>query len=102
MLEKTPVPTLEMLRNRRTDILQIAERRGVKNVRVFGSVARGEDTANSDIDLLVDLPPHFSLLDFSGLVREMQEVVGRRVEIASAAHLREEFRDGILRDARLL
>lgn len=102
MIEKTPIPTLEILRKRRERILQVASQRGVTNVRVFGSVVRGEATANSDIDLLVDLPPHFSLLDFSGLVREMQEVVGRRVEIASAAHLREELRDGILRDAEPL
>ncbi|KXK18293.1 MAG: DNA polymerase beta domain-containing protein [Chloroflexi bacterium OLB15] len=102
MIEKTPIPTLEMLRERREDLLQVAARRGVKNVRVFGSVARGEAEANSDIDLLVDLPPHFSLLDFSGLVREMQEVVGYRVEIASAAHLREEMREGILQEAEPL
>jgi hypothetical protein len=68
----------------------------VTNVRVFGSVARGEAHEASDIDLLVDFAPHFSLLQLAGLVNDLEHILGYRVQIASAAHLREELRSSIL------
>lgn len=98
---KSP-PTLDLLRSMREAILQTAQQYGVANVRVFGSVARGEARATSDIDFLVDLPPHYTLLRLSGLVRSLREVTGYPVEVASAAHLREELRETILRDAQPL
>lgn len=101
LITKT-APTLDELRVRREDILHAASRYGVLNVRVFGSVVRGEASTNSDVDFLVDLPPHFSLLKLSGLVRTLQEITGYQVEVASAAHLREEMREAILRDAEAL
>lgn len=101
LLTKT-APTLNELRVRRDEILAVAEHYGAYNVRVFGSVARGEATPDSDIDFLVDLPPHFRLLQLSGLVRTLQDVTGYRVEVASAAHLRDEMRESILRDAQAL
>jgi uncharacterized protein len=55
-------PTLETLRKQRDFILALAAKYDVSNVRVFGSVARAEATSHSDIDLLVDFPPHFSFL----------------------------------------
>ncbi len=93
------IPTLDDLRARRDDILQVAARYGVTNIRVFGSVVRGESTPTSDVDFLVDFPSHFSLLKLSGFVRTLQDMLGCRVEVASAAHLREELRPYILRDA---
>ncbi len=96
------VPTLEDLRARRAEIIAIAERYGAYNVRVFGSVSRGEASADSDIDLLVSLPPGYTLLKLSGLVRSLRELLGYPVEVASADHLREEMREAILRDAQPL
>jgi predicted nucleotidyltransferase len=98
---KTP-PTIQDLRARRADIIALAERYGAYNVRVFGSVARGEASVDSDIDLLVNLPPGYTLLKLSGLVRSLRELLGYPVEVASADHLREEIREAILRDAEPL
>lgn len=92
----TPAPTLTDPRTQRDEILALATHYGVTNVRVFGSVARGEASPISD----VDLPDDFSLLDLSGLVHELQLLVGFPVQIASAAHLREDMRPSILRDAQ--
>lgn len=96
------IPTLAMLRTHRKAILALAEKYGISHVRVFGSVARGDATANSDIDLLVDLPPQFSLLQLSSLVQDLRDLLGFSVHIASRAHLRPELRDAILRDAQPL
>jgi predicted nucleotidyltransferase len=95
-------PTIQVLRARRADIIALAERYGAYNVRVFGSVARGEADADSDIDLLVNLPPGYTLLKLSGLVRALRELLGYPVEVASADHLRAEMREAILRDAQPL
>ncbi|MFZ4816818.1 MAG: nucleotidyltransferase family protein [Phototrophicaceae bacterium] len=95
---KSP-PTLDDLRARRDEILQIAMHYGVSDIQIFGSVARHEATPTSDIDLLVTFPPEFSLLRLSGLVGKLQQLLGCRVDVASADHLRDEFRDDILRDA---
>lgn len=100
-LTRTP-PTMQNLRERRADIIALAEKHGVYNVHVFGSMARGEAGADSDIDLLVSLPPGYTLLKLSGLVRSLRELLGYPVEVASANHLREEMRDSILRDAEPL
>lgn len=96
------IPTLKTIQAMRQEILQAAAHYRVSNVRIFGSVVRGEATANSDIDLLVDLPQQFSLVQLSGLVRTLREITGWRVEVVSAAHLREELRETILREAILL
>lgn len=100
-LTRTP-PTLQDLRARRADIIALAKQYDAYNVRVFGSVARGESTTNSDIDLLVNFPPGYTLLKLSGLVRSLRELLGYPVEVASADHLREEMRETILRDAEPL
>jgi len=93
-----PAPTLDDLHAHRAEILALAERYGAYNVRVFGSVARGDATPDNDVDLLVNLPSHFSLLDLSELVGALQTLLGCPVQIASAAHLRDELRPYILRD----
>jgi predicted nucleotidyltransferase len=94
--------TLKGLRAQRDAILVIVEQYGASNVRVFGSVARGEATSASDIDLLLDLPPHFSLLQMSSLVQDLRDLLDFPVQITSAAHLRDELRPYILRDAQPL
>ncbi len=92
--------TLDILRTqRRDDILRVAERHGARNLRVFGSVARGEANAASDIDLLVDWEPGRSLLDHVGLVQDLQELLGMRVQLGTERSLHWYVRDRILREA---
>ncbi|MGH2458963.1 MAG: nucleotidyltransferase family protein [Chloroflexota bacterium] len=73
--------TLEDLRARREDILRIAAARGAYNVRVFGSVARGEAGPESDVDFLVDLDPRRTLFDLSELILDLEESLGRKVDV---------------------
>lgn len=93
------IPTLEALRARRDEILALAERYGASNVRVFGSVARGDATPDSDIDLLVDFAPDASLYDLSGLWQDLRALMGREVDVVEDhAGLRERFRRRIMKD----
>ncbi|MHB8289403.1 MAG: nucleotidyltransferase family protein [Acidimicrobiales bacterium] len=95
-------PTLDALRAQREVILTAARRHGARNVRVFGSVARGEATAGSDVDLLVDFGPGRSLFDLVRLIDELHMVVGRSVDVVTEEELRPRNRDAILADARSL
>ena len=69
------------LRQKRNEILQIAESLGAKNVRVFGSTARGEEGPESDLDLLVDFEPKRNMLDLSRQVMDLQDLLGRKVDV---------------------
>jgi predicted nucleotidyltransferase len=73
--------TLESLRTRREEILKLAARRGASNVRVFGSVARDEAGSESDVDFLVDLEPERTLFDLSELILDLEEALGRKVDV---------------------
>jgi predicted nucleotidyltransferase len=75
------VLTLERLRARRREILKVATNRGARNVRVFGSVARGEAHADSDVDLLVEMEPGRTALDLSELILDLEEMLARRVDV---------------------
>lgn len=89
----------ELLQEKREDILRIATRRGASNVRVFGSVARGEADPESDIDLLVDLDPGRSLFDLGGLLMDLQDLLGHKVDVVTERGLRERIREHVLREA---
>lgn len=89
----------ELLREKREDILSLASTYGASNVRVFGSVARGEADAESDIDLLVDMAPGRSLFDMGGLLMDLQEMLGRDVDIVTPQGLRDRIRDRVLKEA---
>ena len=89
----------ELLQAKREEILRVAAKRGARNVRIFGSVARGEADEASDIDILVDLEPGRSLLDLGGLWSELNELLGRKVEVVTEKGLRERIRDRVLREA---
>ena len=89
----------EILGERRGDILQIAARHGARNVRVFGSVARGEAGADSDLDLLVDAGPERSAFFPAGLVADLEECLGRRVDVLTEGALHWYIRDQVLREA---
>jgi len=92
--------TLETLRaQRREEILRLAERRGAHNVRVFGSVARGEASEGRDLDLLVAWEPGRSLLDHAGLVQDLQELLGIKVHVGTEKSLHWYARDRILHEA---
>jgi predicted nucleotidyltransferase len=92
--------TLETLRTeRRGEILRLAERHGARDLRVFGSVARGEANENSDLDLLVSWEPGRSLLDHAKLVQDLQELLGMKIHVGTDKSLHWYVRDRILREA---
>ncbi len=91
------VVDLALLRQRRDEILQVAAAHGAQNVRVFGSIARGQADSASDIDLLVDFEPGRTLVDHVALWRELEALLGRSVDVVSAGGLTE--RDDDIRSA---
>lgn len=91
-----------LLARNRDEILSLAKKRGAKNVRVFGSVARGEARDDSDIDLLIDLDPGRSLLDVGGLAMDLSLLLGRPVDVVTEAGLRKRIRSKVLQEARPL
>jgi uncharacterized protein len=93
------MPLDELLQEKREDILRIASKRCASNVRVFGSVARGEADSKSDIDLLVDLEPGRSLFDLGGLLMDLQELLGHNVDVVTERGLRERIRERVLNEA---
>ncbi len=89
----------ELLQAKREDILRTASKYGAFNVRVFGSVARGEADEKSDIDLLVDMEPGRSLFDLGGLLTELEALLGHNVDIVTEKGLRDRIREHVLKDA---
>ena len=94
-------PTLDDLRSRRSEILALARRYGAYNVRVFGSVASGKATPDSDIDILVSFREDASIYELSGLWQDLQELLGRRVDLVTDDEhsRRKHFVGRILKDA---
>jgi predicted nucleotidyltransferase len=89
----------QLIEQKREDIVSIAARHGARNVRLFGSVARGEDTPDSDVDLLVDVGPTTSSWFPAGLVLDIEEVLGRPVEIVTEKGLNPLIKDQVLQEA---
>ncbi len=89
----------ELLCEKREEILQIAARHGARNVRVFGSVARGEADERSDIDFLVEMEGRRSLFDLGGLLVDLQDLLGQDVDVITPGGLRERMRERVLREA---
>jgi predicted nucleotidyltransferase len=92
----------ERLQNQRDRILTIAERYGAYNVRVFGSVARGESQPTSDVDFLVEMQPGHSLLDRIALKQDLEDLLGCQVDVATLRTLHEGIKDRVLQDAKPL
>jgi predicted nucleotidyltransferase/DNA-binding XRE family transcriptional regulator len=92
-------PIAERLRRRRRRILEIARKRGIDKVRVFGSVARGEATASSDLDLLVELKPGSTLVDLAGFRHEVADHLDVPVDVATPDMLKDRLRDEVLAEA---
>ena len=91
--------TLETLRTRKQEIERLASLHGVHNIRVFGSVARGEDTAESDIDLLIDMEESSSLLDLVGFQQELEVMLNRPADVLTENGINPYLRDSILGEA---
>jgi predicted nucleotidyltransferase len=91
--------TGQQLRERRDEILQVAARHGAGNVRLFGSVARGEDTPESDVDLLVDVTGETTPWFPGGMVADLEQILGRRVQVVIRRSLSPLIRDAVLREA---
>ncbi|HSW46093.1 MAG TPA: nucleotidyltransferase family protein [Phycisphaerae bacterium] len=89
----------EILKSKRHEITTLAGRHGAGNVRVFGSVARGQADAGSEVDFVVELEEGRSLLDLGGLLMDLQELLGRPVDVVSERGLRSRIRDRVLREA---
>lgn len=91
-----------LIENNRAKILALADHHGVRNVRVFGSMARGDADDTSDIDLLVSLRPGKTGLALGGLLMDVQDLLQRRVEVVTEDGLHPALRDRVLREARPL
>ena len=89
----------ELLAQQREVILQLAERHGARNVRVFGSVARGDATSESDVDFLVDMEDGRSFLDLVGFWQDLQDLLGQQVDVISAGGISPYLRSKILAEA---
>lgn len=97
--EKRAMELQVLLEEKREAILSACARHGASNVRVFGSVARGEAGPHSDVDVLVDLEAGRSLLDHAALMLELEEILGCKVDVVTERGLRERIRDRVLREA---
>jgi len=89
----------ERLKGKREEMLRLAARYGARNVRAFGSVARGEADEASDLDLLVELDPGRSLLDLGGLQFELEALLGCRVDVVTERGLKRRIRDRVIQEA---
>ncbi|MCZ7673553.1 MAG: nucleotidyltransferase family protein [Chloroflexi bacterium] len=91
-----------LISENRQEILALAQQCGAKNIRIFGSVARGEDDEHSDIDFLVEMEPTRSLFDLGGFMMSLQELLGRPVDVVTEDGLKMRIRDRVLREAIVL
>jgi predicted nucleotidyltransferase len=89
----------ELVKEKRADILALAAKHGARNVRVFGSVARGDADEQSDIDVLVQMEPGRSLLDLGGLQYDLEQLLGCRVDVVTEQGLKARLREEILSKA---
>jgi len=98
--DESPGPVASLLREHRAEIRAAAEAAGARNLWVFGSVARGEETAESDVDLLVDFPAaERGLFPLLRLARQIEELVGRPVDVAAVEMMAEPVRERALAEA---
>jgi predicted nucleotidyltransferase len=91
--------TLELVRARREEIQRIAAKHGARNIRVFGSMARDDARPDSNVDFLVDVEPVTSSWFPAGLILDLENLLGRRVEVVTERGLNHLIRDEVLREA---
>jgi predicted nucleotidyltransferase len=87
---------------KKKDILIIAAKHGARNIRIFGSVARGEARLDSDVDFLVDMEPGRTLFDMGGLLMDLRDLLGLEVDVVTEQGLKPRIRDRVLKEAELL
>ena len=91
--------TDEILKSKRGEILALATQRGIKNLRVFGSVARGQAGPDSDVDFLVDVEPGRTYLDIGAFLMDLQDLLGRKVDLVTERALHASIKSQILKEA---
>ena len=91
--------TIDILHAKREDVLEVAQRHGVTSIRVFGSVARGDESAESDIDLLITTGANISPWFPAGLIIELEQLLGRHIDIVTESGLNPLLRDQVLTEA---
>lgn len=89
----------QLIQEKREEIINISAQHGAYNVRLFGSVARGESDEDSDIDFLVDLGNNFSSWFPVGLIHDLEDLLGKKVDIVTATGLKERIKDWVLEEA---
>lgn len=89
----------ELLRSKRAEILSIAEKYGASNLRLFGSVLRGDDNPESDIDIIVVLEAGRTLLDLVALEQDLTELIGRQIDVVVEGGISKHIEPHILREA---
>jgi predicted nucleotidyltransferase len=97
--EETLMGLEELLREKRQEILEIAAKHGAYNVRIFGSVARGEADEKSDVDFLIDAGPKRTPFFPGGMVVDLQNLLGRPVDVVTEKGLRSRIRERVLKEA---
>ena len=91
--------THKLLNRHREAILEIARRYGVHDIRIFGSLARGESNESSDLDLIVRFEPGRSLFDHGGLIMDLRDLLGVKVDVISEGGMRPRFRRHVMKEA---
>lgn len=94
-----PAPAMDLLRQRRDEIESVARAHGASRIRVFGSVARGDASPSSDLDLLVDLDEGRGLFDLGALLMDLRDLLGCDVDVATESSLRPRVAERALVDA---
>lgn len=89
----------QLLKAKRNEILNLTAKHGAKRIRLIGSVARKEETTESDIDFLVEMESGRSLLDHAALILDLEELLGKKVDVASERGLRPRVRERVLKEA---
>ena len=90
------------IQQKKKEILLVAQQHGIVNIRIFGSVARGDDNLQSDVDLLVDLEQGRTLFDLGGALIKLQDLLGRKVDIVTERRLHWYLKEKIMKEAKPL
>ena len=89
----------QLIQQKRRQVLEIAQRHGAHNVRLFGSVARGETTETSDLDLLIEMEPGRNLLDVIAIKQDLEDLLGCKVDVVTEAAISPYLKENVLREA---
>ncbi|MGD1084173.1 MAG: nucleotidyltransferase family protein [Verrucomicrobiota bacterium] len=88
-----------LVQSKREQILELARKHGAVSLKLFGSIARGEETSSSDLDFVVEMEPGRSLLDLGGLQSDLEKLLGCAVDVVTVKGLRERLRARVLEEA---